>query len=178
MMTTPSASYSAQDIIDQLKLDPLPEEGGYFRRIFTHPHRCPQEALPESFRWSREMASGIFYLVTRDSYSALHRLPCVETFHFHCGDPLEMLQLHADGSGSIHRIGVDFAAGESPFLVVPQDVWQGSRLARIHEPRHGYAFFSIMVMPGFDWEDFELGSRAKLVKDYPEWKAEIEGLTR
>jgi len=35
-----------------------------------------------------------------------------------------------------------------------------------------------VVSPGFEWEGFELGKRAKLVESYPEWEDAIVGLTR
>ncbi|WOO42422.1 cupin domain-containing protein [Rubellicoccus peritrichatus] len=167
---------NVEEIIDHLHLEPLPGEGGYFRRIYTHSHRLTTDSLPPEFTASRDLASAIYYLITNNMYSALHRLDATETFHFHFGDAVEMLQLHADGSGETIRIGNDLAKGESPFAEVPSRTWQGTRL--IPNGKHGYALLSIVVTPGFDWDDFELADRHTLVTQYPEWQNEITSLTR
>ena len=40
-----------------------------------------------------------------------------------------------------------------------------------------YSFVGCMVGPGFDFADFELGSRSDLLADYPQHKDEIVKLT-
>ncbi len=167
---------TATEIIERLQLEPLRDEGGYFRRIFTHPVRIEAEALPEGFNWSREIITGIYYLVTNEHFSAMHRLHATETFHYHAGDSLEMLHLTANGACGWKRIGMSLDEGDEPFAVVPGDVWQGTRLAP--GGTHGWALLSVMVSPGFDWEDFQLGDRALLVEQFPEWKDAITALTR
>lgn len=158
----------AKSLIDALQLEPLPSEGGYFRRIHTHPATVPGTERP--------LSSSIYYLLTPDTFSALHRLDMQETYHFHGGDAVEMLLLHPDGTGEKRLLGAVPACGEAPFTVVPAGVWQGSRLAPSGSA--GYALFSLCCCPGFVWEGFELGPRAALTAQWPAFTGDIAALTR
>ncbi|QYY36190.1 cupin domain-containing protein [Ruficoccus sp. ZRK36] len=158
---------NAEDIIRTLELEPLPDEGGYFRRIHTHP-----ETLPGS---DRPLSTCIYYLITPETCSLMHRIDALETYHFHGGDPVEMLQLHPDGSGETVRLGSSPTNGERPFAAVPPHSWQGSRLAEA--PRQGYALFSVTVTPGFVWEGFEMGQRSALIQQWPAFAEDINTLT-
>src|SRR5262249_996461 len=110
---------TAQQIIALLDLKPLPREGGYYRETYR---------APESLR-ERSLCTAIYYLLTPDTFSALHRLPVDEIFHFYLGDPVQMVQLHPDGTGRILTLGPNLSAGQSPQVVVLGGVWQGSWLA-------------------------------------------------
>ena len=90
------------------------------------------------------------------------------------GDPVEMLQLKPDGSGEVVVLGHDIAAGMRPQHVVPGGVWQGSRL----RAGGGYALLGTTMSPGFDYSDYESGTRENLAKLYPQHTAMIASLTR
>src|SRR5262249_42167355 len=112
---------TAAEIIAALDLRPLPREGGYYRETYR-----------SAKKWAdgqRNLSTAIYYLLTPDTYSALHRLPCDEIFHFYAGDSVLMLQLWPDGTGRIVTLGPDLAAGRQPQLLVPAGVWQGSWLS-------------------------------------------------
>ena len=85
-----------------------------------------------------------------------------------------MLQLHPDGEGRIVTLGLDFARNQSPQIVVPAGVWQGSRLVEGGR----YALLGTTMAPGFDFSDYEAGDRAELVRRYPAFQELIEQLTR
>jgi predicted cupin superfamily sugar epimerase len=104
----------------------------------------------------------------------MHRLRSDEIFHHYAGDAVEMLQLHADGTGTMHRIGMDLAAGERPQLVVERGVWQGSRLVRGGR----WALLGCTVSPGFEFADYDSGDRAELCAGWPKFGAPIVELTR
>jgi len=164
----------AETIIHDFGLEPLPHEGGFFRRIYTDDERLPAgENRP-----STGLASCIYYLITQKGFSAMHRLlRSTETFHWHAGDPMVQLLLHPDGAAEQVTLSNQFSAGHAPICIVPRGVWQGCRLAD-ETAYHGYAFFTVMVMPEFDWEDFALGDRDELFEQYPDWADEIKRLTR
>jgi predicted cupin superfamily sugar epimerase len=86
----------------------------------------------------------------------MHRLRSDEVFHFYLGDEVEMLQLWPDGTGRRVGLGSDLAAGMLPQTVVPQGVWQGSRLVRGGR----FALLGCTVSPGFDYADFESAASA------------------
>lgn len=119
--------FSAKEIIEQFALEPLPREGGYYRRIFTAPHSVPIPNTP----WSepKATASAIYYLVTPDSFSTLHRLPNTEIFFHLMGDSCEQLQIHPDGKRRILPIGKAFP-DEQPMLIVEGQTWQSLRLKK------------------------------------------------
>ena len=90
-------------IVDQIKsllnLTLHPEEGGYYVETYRSNERIPTEALPDRYDGPRSFTTAIYYLLTPDTFSAMHRLSTDEIFHFYVGDPIEMLQLFPDGSG-------------------------------------------------------------------------------
>ena len=131
-------------------------------------------SLPDPYPGDRAAGTAIYYLLTPDTFSALHRLPGDEIFHFYLGDPVEMLQLKPDGSGEVVVLGHDIAAGMRPQHVVPGGVWQGSRL----RAGGSYALLGTTMSPGFDYNDYESGTRESLTQLYPQHSAMIASLTR
>jgi hypothetical protein len=104
----------------------------------------------------------------------MHVLLSDEVFHFYLGDPVEMLQLHPDGSSAVVTLGPDLAAGQQVQVVVPAGVWQGTRL--IGDGK--VALLGCTVSPGFDYADYRSGSYDELAAQWPEQAERIRGLTR
>ncbi len=165
---------TAAEVIALLGLQHLPVEGGYYRETYRAALQIPPEALPAGYDGARRALTAIYYLLTPDTFSALHRLPSDEQFHFYAGDPVEMLQLHPDGRGEVLRIGVNFAAGERPQVGVSGGTWQGSRIAAGGE----WALLGTTVSPGFEFADYQAGHRAALLRQYPQHAELIQALTR
>ncbi len=164
---------SAEAIIAALQLAPLPGEGGYYRETYRSELEIPPADLPASYGAARNASTAIFYLLTADTFSALHRLPGDEVFHFYLGDPVEMLQLHPDGTGELLRIGNDIAQGQRPQVVAPGGSWQGARLAT----GGAFALMGTTVAPGFEFADYEGADRRELLASYPTFAGLIEALT-
>ncbi len=162
---------TAEEIIALLKLQRHPKEGGYFRE--TYRSKDLLSDLPARYRGQRAAGTAIYYLLTPTSFSAMHRVASDEGFHFYTGGPVEMLQLHPDGHGEIVILGNDLRAGQSPQIIVPAGVWQGSRLASSGE----FALLGTTVAPGFDYADYESGERDWLVQRYPDFAEMIRELT-
>lgn len=162
-----------ETLIEMLGLEPHPAEGGYFRETYRAAENIEAAALPARYGGTRSHSTAIYYLLTPDTVSALHRLASDEVFHFYLGDPVEMLQLHPDGETSRHIIGQDVAGGMVPQLLVPRGVWQGSRLL----PGGSFALMGATVAPGFDFDDYEHGVRAPLTAAYPAEAERIALLT-
>jgi predicted cupin superfamily sugar epimerase len=162
-------SLTADDIKRMLQLEPHPMEGGFFRE--TYRSRLRMHATSGD---DRSASTAIYYLLTPETFSAVHRLPGDEIFHFYLGDTVAMLQLWPHGSVRHILIGSDLSRGVQPQVVVPGGVWQGCRL------RDGgsCALLGTTMSPGFDLADFELGVRTELVSSYPSARDEIVRLTR
>lgn len=164
----------AEEVIAKLGLIPHPEEGGYFKETYRSDESIPQENLPSRYVSRRSFGTCIYYLLTPETFSAMHRLESDEIFHFYLGAPVCMLQLHPDGSGQTIVIGSDIVRGESPQAIVKAGVWQGSRLLGAS----GFALLGTTVAPGFEFEDYHHGDRQELIERYPNYQDEIVRLTR
>lgn len=171
-MTAPR--FTPDDIIKRFALVPLTREGGYFRETYRSSLIIPPSHLPNAYAAPRAAATAIYYLITPDNFSALHRLRSDEVYHFYYGDPVDLLQLYPDGSGHVTKLGSDLATGLVPQAVVPGGVWQGAGL-RIGG---SVALLGTTMSPGFDEDDFELGERDRLLAQYPPFASEIMALTR
>jgi predicted cupin superfamily sugar epimerase len=165
---------TAEQVRELLKLRPLPVEGGYFTESYQSKHMVPGEALPPVFGGERLLTSAIYYMLTPDTFSAMHRLAGDEIFHFYLGDPVEMLLLKPDGSGQAVLLGQDISAGMRLQHTVAGGTWQGSRLT----PGGRFALLGTTMSPGFDPADYEVGKRQELSAAYPPYAPLIALLTR
>lgn len=157
-----------------LQLEPHPREGGWFRQTWKAEDMIPQTALPGRYTAERAAGTAIYYLLEPETFSEMHRLASDEVFHFYLGDPVEMLQLFPDGTGRRVVLGQDLTQGELIQTVVPQGVWQGSRLV----PGGKVALLGCTVSPGFDYADYASGNRAELARGWPAWVGMSEALSR
>ena len=132
---------TAQEVIRLLDLKPLEMEGGYFRRSY--------EKMEDAVD-GKPKATAIYYLLTPDTYSCLHRLPSDELYHFYLGDPVELLVIDDNGQGSPYVLGGDIARRERLQQLVPAGVWQGSRLLSGGK----WALLGTTMTPGFTDDDF------------------------
>jgi uncharacterized protein len=163
----------AEELIRLLHLQPLLIEGGYYVETYRSTGQVPAAALPATYGGPRAFMTAIYYLLTADTFSGMHRLASDEMFHFYLGDTVEMLQLRPDGSGEIVVIGTNLERGERPQVLVPGGVWQGCRVAAGGR----WALMGVNVAPGFEFADFESGSRSQLMAQYPAFAELIEALT-
>jgi len=160
-------------IIEALSLEPHPE-GGFYREIHRSAETVPWAALPERFSGDRAFCTSIYYLLTAESFSAMHRVRSDEIYYFHVGDPVLLLRLRPDGGGDQVTLGVDLDRGHRPQAVVPAGTWQGARMER----GGSFALLGCSVAPGFDFADFEIADRDDLIGRYPRWVGLIRELTR
>ncbi|NDJ87175.1 MAG: cupin domain-containing protein [Chloroflexi bacterium] len=167
---------SAQDIIDHFKLEPLPVEGGIFYQTYQSPEVIASSALPERYQLQKPMGTAIVYLYLPefDSFSAMHKLPTDEIYHFYLGDPVELLQLYPSGETQRVILGQDILNGQQVQYVAPKDVWQGSYLL----PGGKFALIGTTMAPGFTEDDYIGGDRSELEEKYPAEAELIRRLTR
>ena len=159
----------AEKIIAQLGLAPLPGEGGFFRSTWVSTTRLAD---------GRSAGSAIWFLLTTDNFSALHRMPAEELWHFHAGDPVEHVQLDpSTQNATVNVLGVGLTAGQRPQLAVAGGVWQGARLLAGAQAQ-GWALLGCTVTPAWRDEEFELGERTALMREFPGAAAWIGALTR
>jgi len=169
--------------IQKLRLEPHPE-GGYYRQTYQADLRLAKEALPSQFKGSRSASTAIYFLLEGENFSAFHRLQSDELWHFYVGEALLVHVIEPDGRYSQIRLGSDLEAGEVLQVVVKAGCWFASHLfasqpvASQLRDRKPFALVGCTVAPGFDFDDFELATRAELVQRYPQHRELIEELTR
>ncbi|GHA43053.1 cupin domain-containing protein [Streptomyces purpurascens] len=150
------------ELIAHYALEPIPREGGLFRQTWAGPER--PDGRPEG--------TAIVALLTADSFSALHRLPTDEIWHFYLGDPLELLLLAPDGSTRTVVLGPDVLGGQHVQFTVPAGTWMGGRT-------HGqWTLFGCTMAPGFTFEGYEHGDERELTARFPTEADRIAELSR
>lgn len=166
--------YQIDQVIKRLNLQKHPQEGGYFVETYRSGETIETATDSSDITAVRSLCTAIYFLLTPDTFSEMHRLPFHEMYHFYAGDRVEMLLLLPDGEGRIIRLGNDVLAGEEPQFMVPAGVWQGSSLSA----GGGFALLGTTMTPGFDPQDYQSGERKPLSIRYPAHAERIRRLTR
>jgi uncharacterized protein len=157
---------TVSDIIGILQLIPHPE-GGYYRQNYRSGETCINMNGD-----LRSVCTSIYYMLEGTDRSHFHRIQSDELWFFHEGEALEIVMLTAEG---IERalLGNNLASGERPYFRVPADCWFAAKI----KDEKGFSLVSCTVSPGFDFRDFELGKRNRLINDFPRHKGIIEEFT-
>ncbi len=141
-------------------------------------YRCQDKiaraALPGKYTGERNLATAILYLLTPDTFSALHRLASDEIYHFYLGQPVTILQLHPDGSSEVITLGHDILNAQRIQTTVPRGTWQGCFL----NEGGRFALMGTTVSPGFEFADYQQADRAKLLEQFPDRRELILKLTQ
>ena len=145
------------EVVRRLGLRPHPE-GGFYGETFRsslppHPARRPQ----------RSASTAIHYLLPAGAWSTWHRVRADEVWHHYDGGALRLYRLGA-GEVRLDRL--------TPQAVVPAGMWQAA------EPEGDAVLCGCTVAPGFEFEDFEIGSPAALAAEFPSAAALIRRLGR
>ena len=152
-------SKDVAELADRYGLAPLPVEGGLFRRTWAGP--------PDAT--GRPAGSAILFLLSAVDglFSAMHRLPIDEVWHFYRGDPVELLLLDREPRAVL--LGTDHVQ-----LTVPAGTWMGARVAAGGR----WALCGTTMAPGFVPADYEGGDADALVARYPAEADRIRALCR
>jgi predicted cupin superfamily sugar epimerase len=157
----------AQYWIKKLQLARHPE-GGYFKETYRSNETIRAAGLPPRFDEDRAFSTAIYFLLTGDDRSALHRIKSDEMWHFYAGSELTIHVIEPTGNYGQIKLG-----GDRFQAVVPAGCWFGATV----EQRQAYALVGCTVAPGFDFADFELAKRDELIAQFPQHRVIIERLT-
>ena len=155
---------TGDEIARRLKLEPVPDEGGSFARLYT----------AEAKTGNRPAASSIVYLLRGREISRWHKLKCDEVWMYHAGSSAIQLLLFPDGKCEERRIGPDFGHGETIQSIVPAGVWQSTVLSR--READSWGLFGTVCIPAFDYEDYIGGNAEELITSYPAAAEQIRRL--
>lgn len=136
---------AAERLAADLGLLPHPE-GGRYRQLF----RSATNVTVPGRGVERAALTSILFLLARGEVSRWHRVLSDEAWHFHEGEPLELLLVDAGFAGVTRHVLGRASEGFEPLAVVPAGAWQAAR------PLGEHALVACDVGPGFDFADFVL----------------------
>lgn len=167
MKTSPKA------LKDQLGLQPLTAEGGFYKRSYESNRliTIDKDGDPQK----RHLATAIYYLLEADEKSVFHHLSSDEMWHFYLGDPLTIAEITPDGDCSQTILSNQLEQHQLPQHLVPAGNHFGAYIQDAHK-QHGFSLVGCTVFPGFDFADFEVSSKEQLLELAPGEKALIERL--
>jgi predicted cupin superfamily sugar epimerase len=152
-------------------LKPHPE-GGWYSETYRSSESTSH--LPEGFAGERNFSTAIYFLLSGGHFSAFHRIKSDELWHFYDGDMLQIFVIDETGTLRIIELGREVDKGQVFQAVVRKGLWFASRCST----SAGFSLVGCTVSPGFDFRDFEMADRNDLLKQFPQHKDHIIGLTR
>jgi len=158
--------------IEKLGLQPHPE-GGFFRETYRSHEVILKQALPERFAGDRVFSTCIYFLLNKKECSVFHRIQQDEGWHFYEGSSLTIHIIDPLGEYSAVKLGRDIENGESFQAVVKAGCW----FAAAVDNTEAFSLVGCTVAPGFDFADFDIADRHRLVALYPEHRDVIEKYT-
>ena len=158
------------EVIKALDLVPLEPEGGYFRQIY----KSSEIVLHSKTGKLRPAMTSIYYLLDQNTFSAFHRLPSDEIYHFYRGSAVDLFLLDEAGKLETIKLGSNIQNGEIQQFLVPGNVWQASALSE----GGTYALLGTTMSPGYDEQDFNLANKTQLLDLAPKHSEIIERLCR
>jgi predicted cupin superfamily sugar epimerase len=137
-------------LIDTLQLQPHPE-GVFYRETWRSDLTLSQSSLPPGYTGDRSAGTAILFLLPTGHFSRWHKVRSAELWFHQAGDPLELSIAATLGETSPQVIHL---GQEACFqAVVPPNYWQKAQPV---VGQAGYALVACVVVPGFDFADFEL----------------------
>lgn len=164
---------TAQYYIDHLNLQPHPE-GGFYKETYRATEQISSDALPNRFGGERSFSTAIIYLLQEGDHSLFHKIKSDECWHFYAGETLLIHIIENRGNYYCIKLGSDIAAGETLQFVVPAIAWFAAEPA----PESSFSLAGCTVAPGFDFADFEIADKARLLASFPQYSAVINRLGR
>jgi len=143
----------ADALIDRLGLEAHPE-GGYFRETWRSDLELPADVLPDH-DGPRSAGTSILFMLPDGARSALHRVTSEELWLYQGGDAVQLTMQPAlrTSDARIETVTVGPEPGQQFQAVVPGGWWQAAE----HVPgAAGYVLVACVVVPGFDFADFEM----------------------
>jgi predicted cupin superfamily sugar epimerase len=161
----------AQYLKERLDLSELLGEGGYYKETYRSDKTI---ILPCQTDGERSISTSIYYLLDGAQFSAFHRLKSDEIWHFYIGSSVTLYIINKMENLSEVKLGSNIEKGELFQIQVRAESWFAATVNDISS----YALIGCTVSPGFDYLDFELGDRKKLIERYPQHRSIIEKFTR
>lgn len=156
-----------KDWISKLDLQAHPE-GGHYKEVYRSEETITSHALPDRFSGDRSCSTAIYYFLRRGEFSKFHRIKSDEIWHFYAGSPMQIIHIDTDGNIVKRQLGIDIENDTIPQLLVCAGDWFAA------QSLGDYSLVGCTVSPGFDFTDFEMADRKKLISAFPQHQQIIE----
>ena len=160
-------------LIDILELKEHPE-GGYYSELLRSNEIIKKKSLPSRYKNNRCFFTSIYFLLYEDKFSAFHKLKSDEIWHFCEGTRLLIHIIENKNSVKTIYLGNDIKKGDKYTALIKAGTWFAAEV----ENKTSFSLVGCTVAPGFEYDDFQLGKRDRLIKLYPKHRKIIERLTR
>jgi predicted cupin superfamily sugar epimerase len=176
---------SADKYIKKFKLNPLPEEGGYFVEFYKSDQKVKSLAIEEYSHYNngiRSAATTIYFLLEhkedKKDFSAFHRLKSDEIWHYCDGNPIKIYRINQQGQLISQIVGNPMITVGANFqVIVPAKTWFAAEVMPVNNAID-FGLVTCTVSPGFEFADFELADSEELINQYPQHKEIIMRFTR
>lgn len=180
-----------KELIEKLQLE-RHVEGGYFKEVYkstdkviTLNERYNSQDLTDENKESdntqdqkieRSAGSSIYFLLGEEDFSAWHQLNSDEIWHYYDGgSPVDIYLLDQYGNLTIQTLGNPLVSEGASFqIVINAGYWFAAEVRN----KSSFALMGCTVSPGFEYCDFTLANREKLVSQYPDHAVLINKFTR
>lgn len=144
-------------------------EGGYYKEIYKSDKKIKINNKIRNFYTS------IYYLLESNDFSSFHKIKSDEIWNFFTGSAITIYFISKE-NGKMKKtiLGPNFECENNFQVLIPANTWFAAKV----DDLKSYALVGCIVSPGFEFDDFELGRREKLEKDYPKLKNLIKRFTR
>jgi predicted cupin superfamily sugar epimerase len=150
----------AEEHKKRLQLEAHPE-GGFYKEFYRSAESVKLNSCERSY------GTAIYYLLGPGDFSAFHRIKSDELWFLLDGQGLYVHVLEQQGARKL-TLSV-----ESPAAVVEAGKWFAAEAVSAN----AWALVSCVVVPGFDFQDFQMAEKERLLKLYPHSAELIRRLT-
>ncbi len=148
-------------------------EGGFYKEIYRSEEIIDEKALPGRYEGLHNFGTSIYFLLEGQHFSAFHRIKSDEIWHFYEGVCINLYLLDSHGL-KIQKMGVEPEMNNLRQLVIRKGTWFAAEV----DNHQGFALVGCSVAPGFEFDDFELAEKQKLMNEYSQYKELIDRLCR
>ena len=141
-------------IIEDLNLLPHPE-GGFYKET----HRSNITVNSALHTGEKSAYTAIYYLLGGEDFSSWHRIQSDETWFFHFGCDVLIYFFDDEKALQIIQLGME---SKNLQLTIPSNTWFAAKPM----DEASFSLVSCAVGPGFEFGDFEIGDRNKLLNEF------------
>lgn len=150
-------------LVEALHLQPHPE-GGFYKEMYRS-----ETIVKDLGQFDKSAFTSIYYLLSGKDFSSWHRIQSDEAWYFHLG--CDVLIYFFDQNKVLQTIQLGLESKHFQ-VTIPANTWFAAKPVS----EASFCLVSCAVAPGFDFNDFELGERANLLKEFGHSSNQIEAI--